>query len=358
MEDRETRQAQTLRETDRKCPQCGGTLSFAPGSAGLACPYCGHTEVVTGEVEIALEQDFAAAESTQSFDWGANKKTLSCKACGAESIFDELQVSNSCPYCGSNLVTEAAGANAMAPGGVCPFEVTGKRAAELFLVWIKRRFFCPRKVKKNVSPEAFNGVYLPYWTFDCQTHSRFTAEYGITRTVHHGKTTTTHTTWHRTSGEHASFIDDQAVLASTRHDPQTLQKIEPFRTGESRVYRPEYVAGFVSERYSIGLTDGWEKGKALIAARLQQEISAQVKRRHHADQVRNVRMNTIHSEVKYKCLLLPLWLSAFTYRDKPYRILVNGQTGKVGGKTPVSALRVALVVAAGIAVIWLISRFM
>ncbi|MCL2696245.1 MAG: hypothetical protein FWE69_07975, partial [Clostridiales bacterium] len=199
------------------------------------------------------------------------------------------------------------------------------------------------------------GVYLPYWTFDCQTHSRYSAQYGITRTVKRGDTTTTETTWYPTRGDYNAFIDDQPVLASTRHDPQLLRRVEPFRTGESRKYKPEYVAGFVSERYSIGLKDGWERGKVLIAERLKAEIERHIKRRHGADSVRNLRVQTCHAEVKYKYLLLPLWLSAFAYREKLYRILVNGQTGKVGGKTPVSVGRVLIAVGIGLAIFGLIA---
>ena len=30
----------TKEETDKKCPQCGGTMSFDPKTGGMKCPYC------------------------------------------------------------------------------------------------------------------------------------------------------------------------------------------------------------------------------------------------------------------------------------------------------------------------------
>ena len=50
-EDRETTMTNTLQETDRKCPQCGGTLEFDPSTGGLKCPYCDYTEAIQHEEE-------------------------------------------------------------------------------------------------------------------------------------------------------------------------------------------------------------------------------------------------------------------------------------------------------------------
>ena len=42
--------------------------------------------------------------------------------------------------------------------------------------------------------------------------------------------------------------------------------------------------------------------------------------------------------------------------DKVYQFMVNGQNGKVGGKTPVSALRVAIAILLGIAIVVLLIK--
>ena len=36
----------------------------------------------------------------------------------------------------------------------------------------------------------------------------------------------------------------------------------------------------------------------------------------------------------FKHVLLPVWIAAYRYKDKPYQFLVNGQTGEVVGKAP------------------------
>ena len=39
---------------------------------------------------------------------------------------------------------------------------------------------------------------------------------------------------------------------------------------------------------------------------------------------------------KFKLLVLPFWVSSFRYKNKVYQVVVNGMTGKVYGKFPLS----------------------
>lgn len=342
----------TMDETDRKCPQCGGVLDFNPATGQLKCPYCDYDEVIPvneEEPKKAQELDFESAEFVANKDWGAEKKTIICEACGAESIYDALQTSAVCPFCGSNQVMEQNASDTIAPGGVVPFSVTDKQAAELFQKWIKGKWFCPGPAKESAKPKSFNGIYLPYWTFDTQTFSSYTGQYGIDHTRKDSQGNThVETNWYNTSGTYEKFIDDELVLASTTHDMHMLRQLEPFDTENNKAYKPEYVAGFVAERYSIGIKDAWKAAKQAIREKLKSGISSKIRSRHNADHVRNLVVNTEFNDVTYKYLLLPIWVSHFKYNDKVYQFMVNGQTGKVAGKTPISVPKVILAIVLGI----------
>lgn len=338
----------TKEETDKKCPNCGGVMDFDPATGGLRCPYCEYVEEIQAEADTpasAEEQDFLSAENTASCDWGIQTKTVLCNACGAESIYDTLQTSGTCPFCGSNQVMDANTESTIAPGGVVPFAISDKDAAERFHKWIRKKWFCPKLAKESAKPKSFKGVYLPYWTFDTQTFSTYTAEYGIDHTTRDKDGNThVHTNWHSASGSHSEFIDDQLVLASKNHDTRMLQGLEPYMTGENKAYKPEYVAGFVSERYSIGLKDAWDIARSAITANLRNNVSDIVRSEHNADHVRNVNLRPSFSNITYKYLLLPVWLSNFKYKEKIYQFTVNGQTGRVSGRTPISIPKVILTV--------------
>ena len=345
----------TKEETDKKCPQCGGVMDFNPASGNLKCPYCDYEEAIKVQEETpkkAEELDFYSAEHTASKNWGIETKTVLCKACGAESIYDALQTSAVCPFCGSNQVMDANEQDTIAPGGVVPFSISDKEAAERFKKWIKRRWFCPKLAKESAKPKSFNGVYLPYWTFDTDTFSSYQGEYGIDHTKRdRNGNTHTETKWYRTNGTHREFINDELVLASKNHNSSILKAIEPFDTENNKSYKPEYIAGFVAERYSVGLKDAWNIAIPSIKSKLQRHISDNIRHEHRADHVRNLRLGTDFSNITYKYLLLPVWVSNFKYNDQVYQFMVNGQTGKVYGKTPISVPKVIITVVAIIVII-------
>ena len=349
-----TKQESTIKETDKKCPNCGATITFDPGSGKLHCDYCGYScELPSPENgQEVCEMDFDSAVNTESCEWGVEKKSVECKSCGAVSIYDALETAAVCPFCGSTQVMPAATDKTIAPGGVCPFTVTKETAGEKFTKWLKRKWFTPKKAKQNANPEAFKGVYLPYWTYDAQTTNNFTARAGYDRKVRKKDGTyETETTWRYVSGVYQEFIDDETVMASKRHEKSGVQECGPFKLSKLIPYDPKVLAGFVAERYSVGLKEGWDIAKTTIQSKLRSSIETHVKAHWSADRVSSVSFSTLYSNITYKYILVPVWISSFKYKEKTYQFAVNGQTGKVGGKAPVSALRVILAVLIGIGIL-------
>ena len=344
----------TEKETDKKCPNCGATVFFDPATGGMHCDYCGYTcELPKADAEHEIcEMDFESALHTESFNWGEQKKEVQCKQCGAVTVYDALETAAVCPFCGSTSVMPAANENTIAPGAVCPFAITKDQAGERFTRWIKGKLFTPRKAKKNARPEAFQGVYLPYWTYDAQTTSNFTGRAGYDRTVkdRDGNKKTV-TEWRHVSGVYQEFFDDVTVMASKRQKDSGVRACEPFDFSKLVPYSPQVVAGFIAERYSVGLKEGWESAQKTIQSNLRSDIQSYIRRHWNADRADSVHFSTLYSNITYKYLLVPTWISSFKYKDKVYQFAVNGQTGKVGGKAPVSAWRVIIAILLGIGVI-------
>lgn len=364
----------TMEETDRKCPRCGGALEYDPVTGGLKCPYCDYTEAIHAEEDaddadgsfradgrfVATEHRFTGQEDTASTDWGTATKTIICKSCGAEIIYDANAIANTCPYCGSVQVMEAGNEQqkVMAPGGVVTFDIDDQKASVLFKNWIGHKFFCPRLAKEGAEPEKFHGVYVPYWTFDAEGSGRYSGQYGKHRQVRtkDGKTATK-TDWYSCSGWVQHSFDDVLVPGSERYDRATLQKLEPFRTDRVKPYKPQYLAGFMAERYTVKLTDAWPKAQSIMDGTMKEEARCDIQRRHLPDEIGSVRVQASYSNVTYKYLLLPVWISSFRYREKVYRFMVNGQTGKVAGEAPFSWRRL-MVLIVGISAAFLLLYFL
>lgn len=355
------REEKTQKETDAKCPNCGATIQFDPATGHMHCEYCGYERVIppAEDNKTVEEMDFLSAEHTASHEWGAKKKVVVCKCCGAESVYDELQTSDVCPYCGATQVMPAQDEDSIAPGGVAPFEVSKEAAAGNFQKWLKGRLFTPRAAKQSCKADAMNGIYLPYWTYDANTVSQWTGEagYEYEETDSEGNTTTK-TRWKNVRGLLNLFIDDELVCGSTRHEQDILGRILPFDHEKLVPYKPEYVAGFISERYSVGLKDGWDIARDQMNQRIRNAVHEEILHKFHADSARVGKISTVFDDITFKYVLFPVWMSSFKYKDKIYQFMVNGQTGKVGGKAPVSALRVLIAVLIGAGLLGLLFWFM
>ena len=53
-------------------------------------------------------------------------------------------------------------------------------------------------------------------------------------------------------------------------------------------------------------------------------------------------------DIRFKHLLMPVWIGAYRFRGRPYQVVVNGQTGEVEGDRPWSAWKIGLAVLAGL----------
>jgi hypothetical protein len=68
------------------------------------------------------------------------------------------------------------------------------------------------------------------------------------------------------------------------------------------------------------------------------------------DTHRNLEVDCRFVEQKFKHILVPIWVLSYQYSGKTYQVLVNGVTGEIAGKYPISHLKVALTVIAGLTV--------
>jgi len=345
--------------TDRfPCPACGGIMDFDPESQCLKCPYCDNKIEITKNQDGIVEYDFETAEDDAPTNWGNEKRVIHCQSCGAETVLDENSTAQFCAFCGSSHIVKTEENPGIVPESLIPFKITKESAIKRFKEWINNRFFAPGALKSQYQEQKMTGVYIPCWTYDSDTDSFYTAEAGtyyyvtetdwveengerkmVTKQVRKIR-------WRFVSGAYSKYFDDIIVNASKKVDDNLMKNLEPFNLKELVQYMPQFLSGFLAERYSVTLKEGWEKAKDIIDSSIRQGIHSQI----NADEVRNLLVNTSYRNIKYKHILLPVWISSYTYKGKIYRYMINGQTGEVQGEAPVSALKVILLILAVLAV--------
>lgn len=351
-----------------RCPSCTADMTYDAGSQSLRCGHCGATVPIGAQpgAQPVVEHSLAAgiAASAQR-GYGTPVRTVTCKECGATVSFPETLTSTACEFCGSNQVlAQDSNRNVIRPESIVPFKVDGTAAAQLFRQWLGSLWFRPSDLQRRASVAQMMGVYVPYWTFDSLVDSSWTAERG-----HYYYVTETYTDrdekgnmvtrtrqvqkvrWEPAWGSRRDFYDDVLVCASRGLPPELSRRLSTFNTRELRPYDPGYLAGWKAEEYAIDLAEGWRQGAQIMEASQHQRCAGDV----GGDTYRNLMVRSNYSNQTFKHVLLPIWISAFRYRDKPYRFLVNGQTGEVVGKAPWSVVKIVLFVLAILAAIAIIA---
>ncbi|AUS95651.1 hypothetical protein CDQ84_14770 [Clostridium thermosuccinogenes] len=334
------------------CRNCGANMVFEPDTQSLFCPYCESRIDITKENDGIQEYDFFSAQDSMPGDWGREKRIIHCESCGADTVLDSTSMAEFCAFCGSSHIVRNEGQVGIPPESLVPFKISAKKAKECFSTWINKRFFAPRALKTSHYMNRLSGVYIPCWTYDANTYSTYTAEAGTYYyetvrewVVENGKRKQVtkqvrKIRWRHTSGIYSDEFDDVLVNASSKIDEGLMRKLEPFDLSALVRYKPEFLSGFLAEKYSIGLKEGWEKAKCHIDDCIRRGVIDKI----NADEVRNLHIRTKYDKIKFKHILLPVWISSYTYKNKVYRFLVNGQTGEVQGKSPVSPWKVAAVI--------------
>lgn len=341
------------------CGQCGGDLEYQPGETHLVCPHCGHEETIdqsADRTEALRERDFDAALRNQ-IDTADIEETrvVKCPNCGAQTEFDEADQAGRCPFCDTPVVTDTGTHRHIKPAAVLPFRIEEGVARASMTKWLGRLWFAPNGLQEYARKgRTMSGIYVPYWTYDTKTRSRYRGargeHYWVTRTVRrNGKTEQVRerkTRWYPASGTVARNFDDLLVLASRSLPKDYTDALEPWDLGDLEPYQPEYLAGFRAEGYQVELVDGYSEARD----RMDQVIRQDVRRDIGGDAQRINHVDSDYWDITFKHVLLPVWLAAYKYRGKTYRFVVNGQTGKVKGERPWSAWKIAIAVVFGLIV--------
>ena len=148
------------------------------------------------------------------------------------------------------------------------------------------------------------------------------------------------TEWWPLSGSHHHYYAGYLVSGSQGLPQQQAERIKPFNLPALKRYEPYYLAGWLSEEYSI------EREAALQIC--QQEFYNRERNNVAAflpgDTHRGLEVSTRFSSINSDLCLLPVYILSYRYRDKLYRFLVNGQTGKCAGDKPLSWRRISVLI--------------
>jgi DNA-directed RNA polymerase subunit RPC12/RpoP len=335
---------------DFPCSNCGAKRIFDAELQSMKCPYC-KTSTPQFGWDIPIEEGIKMAAR----GFGTPVSQFDCTECGAIVNVAANEQTAKCIFCGSVkvLAREASGAP-ITPKAIVPFKLDKKQAGARFNKWITGLWFRPNDLKKLAKVQNMDGVYIPYWVFDTAVQSRWTAEsgYRYTETEWYrdldGKSQRREVEkirWETSYGDRKDYINGYLICASKGLPPDLIEKLKSFDINKLVPYQPGFLAGWQAESYVIDLLPAWTKAQQEIINSQEVRCSSDVP----GDEQRHLSVRNNFSNVSFKHVLLPVWISTYRYGGKPYQFLVNGQTGEVQGVAPWSVAKITATVIAIVA---------
>ena len=303
-----------------KCSACNALID----EEDLFCANCG-TEAPherSGEVATQL--------TTHNF---------SCTGCGASMNYDATAQTLQCPFCGSAKLTKQQDGRELAPKRVISFVIERERAIQIMRDWLGSSWWRPGDLAQSAIVTNMTQVYVPYWVFEADTFTYWTADTSHTPPGARGN-------WSPLTGSHRGHYHGVLVGASSALTPQETHSICPFDLSTGIAAERLDLQSVTSEPFRVQRKYARPQARQGLE---QMEITACQKK--VPGQARNVKVNMRLENLRSEPILLPVWIMAYQYNDQVYRFLINGQTGKSTGNAPQSWRKILLVIVIALAVL-------
>lgn len=318
---------------NHECPSCSANISFNPKTQRWDCEYCGASYGIEDFERYESEMQKKAKSTNADFSDKVDMDEYQCQNCGAKIVTDQNTTATSCVYCGSTAIIKGRLQGKFQPEKLIPFENIKEDAINTFYTFAKKKWFAPKNFYDKTNIEKVQGVYIPFWLYDCDTNGKINASAQRITSWTTGNYRYTKTDYF--SVDRAGSMSFQRIPAdgSTKFDDTIMDSIEPYNYEHLTDFSPSYLSGFLAEKYDVGEEESfnrvYDRAKTSTIQELKDSIVSYSSVQVTAD---NIQVQKNKSEY----VLLPVWLLNIKYKDKMYQFAMNGQSGKMVGNVPIS----------------------
>ena len=326
-----------------KCPDCGSDLSFDSSTGMLHCDSCGHNEPIDnldtqGDSTIETEPNENWDNVHEHATFGhTDAKEYFCMNCGAMLYTDPDTTATTCSFCGAPVVLADRLQGHLAPAKVIPFSISKEQAQAAFKKWCKNGRFAPKDFKVADRIKSITGMYVPFFLYDLNGLGELNATCTKVSSFPKGDYIYTETKYYNVYRNVDLNYLKIPCDASEKMQDDMMDRLEPFDYSNLKDFEMPYLAGYIAEKYNYD-------DKALFP-RVRKRAEEYVDR-YMRDTIQgydSTRINSEHINVQPKdtyYTLLPVWMVCYDYKDGEHNFAMNGQTGKIVGKPPISIKRV------------------
>ena len=326
------------------CPNCGAKISYSIGETMLVCQFCGFTRKIDEQV-VAESKDQLLDEALpteRAHRWAEAQEKVTCEQCGVVMILPAGQTADSCPYCGSNrFIPPSSPVEMIDPQMIGLFKVDPQNAGGAIKDWLGKGWLSPDNLVTEHGGMQLHPAYYPFWLFEGTLEVPWFCDVNV------GSTRLPQ--WEAHSGSQFENFKDVLISGLKKIVPSELAGIEPFNLQDLVDFSADYLAGWVALSYDLPLADASLKARERVMKKVQGSVASLVEPSHPK---RNFSTGAGKwSGLTYKLALLPIYTGNYVFQGKHYRLLINGQTGKVSGSKPRDNIKLGMMVVIGLIIL-------
>lgn len=338
-----------------KCPSCNAPLKYNSKKDKFECEYCKGTYTLfeleeykkslnkekekESEEEISpKKKDSKAVNNKLDENKTMSVNTYYCENCGATIVLGENTSSTSCVYCKSTAIIKDRLEEVYEPSKIITFKVTKEEAVEKYKSLVAKRHFIPSRFKDSNNIQDMEGLYVPFWLYDCSNDINVKILGTKVRTWSDSKYNYTETSYFDILGNGTLNFDNIPNDGSIRFDDNIMNAIEPFDYSEFKEFNKSYLSGYLSEKYDVDSEKAYENVVKRITKDSKNYCINNCDGFYATKTIRSYNESINKGEIEY--VLLPVWVLNIKYKDKIYKFSLNGQTGKMVGEIPVDWAKV------------------
>ncbi len=303
-------------------------MVFNSETGTLSCGACGRQDNI---------EDFSEENIITTFEEDEAKE-YHCENCGAVLITEAETAATTCSFCGAGVVLADRVSGTLAPAMVIPFSISKEQAGAAFKKWCRNGLLTPKDFMTANRIKNITGMYVPFWIYDLNSKVQVSAVGTKVRTYTKGEYIYTETKFYDVYRDINLDYLKIPVDASTKMNDELMDKLEPFPYDQLKEFKTPYLAGYIAEKYNYDDKELLPRAKDKIDGYIESYIKSSVSGYATVNYKRkDINVKKVHSSY----VLLPVWMVYYDYNKTEHIFAMNGQTGKVVGKPPISKGKVA-----------------
>lgn len=294
------------------CKGCGGNVIYDPEKKQMFCPYCDGID----------SEEIVHAETIGI-----------CPSCGGEIPVNDYTSASKCSHCGNYSIFEERVEGQYEPHLILPFKIGKSAVKQILKESFQKKVFLPSSFLSEQKLEGIEGMYVPFWLYDYLVHYNYEGKGTKTKIWRVGNTEYTEKSFFSIKRDMDIDFERIPIDASIAMEDGTMDLMEPYGYKALEQFHAKYMSGFFGEIYNENADVLEERAKQKVTANSEELLMGTIQK---YDTIVPVKRDLSMQRDGTHYALMPVWIYIYRYRDKTYRLHINGQTGKVIGETPIS----------------------